>query len=695
MEHNNQRGSVSYKAVSSSERPRKLPLTKRPGLRSIGTWPTITLALSTVVLVSAIVFLAIFWQAAFSILQGRNVARFWMQIIQSGQSAITITITSAFIRTAISLQAGVATSMLSSIIVERAGISLWKLPMLSMIRSISVGPQTLAWPLLRRPFRKTPVLHLCIVLMMLVITIVAQFTSTILLSDFATETVVLPQNTTTVTIGFSDDTPDYVFSNGGINYWNTAPSVFPRFAEYGEPVETTEGVADTGLSLRAFIPLANSSTRSSLRSYSGPATVLDARVVCVRPILTDVLLRHPDDGDAEHIRFISGTVASGVQYSTLDTFSPGAIRHFNCTIITPKLNRGGIPVWYASLCQSDYVAKIATNPLSDTTTGTYLVFNTTGLPDPLGWQGYLSNWTVSNSGAWTTMEGVAGDFAQIISASLCFSNSLSGYQGSNLDNYNVEYSSNSDFTEPPLEFRLYSLDYQPVADRIVDIFCGSECSSKTLNERGILVMKQQSNWTDSLTNGTFSPSINEASSLGSNMGQGFYWRQPLYEGSNASLIISIDNVGINSGHVFIFSTILRRTGNPALGLQYLFTTIAQMAYYERKPYYDIEATAETVLSESLLVPRRWTGFIVVAALASVHLLLVVGIITAFLATTKVSLLGNSWMAVAQVLSQDMTDNLLDRASQMSDEEVREVLRSSGRDGVVRLPGPRMIGTSES
>ena len=691
MEHSNQRGSVGYEAVADSERPQSLPFTKRPALRSIGTWPTITLALSTVVLIAAIVFLAIFWEAALSILQGKNVARFWMQILQSGRSAITITITSAFIRTAISLQAGVATSMLSSIIVERAGISLWKLPMLSIIRSISVGPQTLAWPLLRRPFRKTPILHLCIVLMMLVIAIAAQFTSTILLSDLATETVVLPQNTTTVTTGFSkDDTTNLIFSSGGVNYWNTGPSVFPRFAEYGEPVETTEGVADTGLSLRAFIPFVNTLTRSSLRSYSGPATVLDTRVVCVRPILTDVLLRHPDDGDADHIRLISGTAALGVQYSTLNTVSQGVI-HFNCTIVTPALNQR-TPLWSASLCQTDFVAHIATNPLGASSSGNYLVFNATGFADPLGWQGYLSNWTVSNSGAWTKMEGTEGDFALILSASLCFSNSLEGDQGGNLDSYNVEYSSNSDFIEPPLELKLSSLDYQPVADRIVDIFCGSACSSKTLNERGILVMKQQSNWADSLTNDS-STAYNEANSLGYDMSQGFYRHNSLYKGSDASLIIAIDSVGINSGHVFVFSTILRRTESPALGLQYLFTTVAQMAYYGRKPYYDIAATAETVFSDSLLVPRRWTGFIIVAALASVHLLLVVGIIAAFLATTKISLLGNSWMAIAQVLSQN-TDNLLDRASQMSDKEVREVLISSGRDGVVRLPGPRMIGTEK-
>jgi hypothetical protein len=49
----------------------------------------------------------------------------------------------------------------------------------------------------------------------------------------------------------------------------------------------TSGISDTGVTMRAFLPI-DVQNRSSLHVYNGPSTVVDARVVCVRPNITDI-----------------------------------------------------------------------------------------------------------------------------------------------------------------------------------------------------------------------------------------------------------------------------------------------------------------------------------------------------------------------------------------------------------------------
>jgi hypothetical protein len=63
---------------------------------------------------------------------------------------------------------------------------------------------------------------------------------------------------------------------------------YPVFAEYAEGMVANGslGMADTGLTMRAFLPIDSQGNRSSVHKYMGPAAVFDARVVCVRPNIT-------------------------------------------------------------------------------------------------------------------------------------------------------------------------------------------------------------------------------------------------------------------------------------------------------------------------------------------------------------------------------------------------------------------------
>lgn len=74
--------------------------------------------------------------------------------------------------------------------------------------------------------------------------------------------------------------------------WNQNLRTFPSFAEYSqkEARQTKDGISDTGPVLRAFLPFVDERERSIIQQYQGIAAVVDARVMCVRPNMTNVTL---------------------------------------------------------------------------------------------------------------------------------------------------------------------------------------------------------------------------------------------------------------------------------------------------------------------------------------------------------------------------------------------------------------------
>jgi len=57
-----------------------------------------------------------------------------------------------------------------------------------------------------------------------------------------------------------------------------------------------QGVSDTGLTLRAFLPYADSSIRQSIHTYTGRTTVLDARVTCQTPRFDNITAQYRGGG---------------------------------------------------------------------------------------------------------------------------------------------------------------------------------------------------------------------------------------------------------------------------------------------------------------------------------------------------------------------------------------------------------------
>lgn len=673
-----QTSAINYKPVQDPDRQKHAKYQQRSLSDVIGVYNLIVLALGFVILVAAIAFLAVFWHVSLQAVQDRPAPRFWVSIVQGGKTATIVTITSVLIRTAMSLQAGLSSSMIASIVLERKGTSFWKLPIISIIRTVAVSPSVLAWSVLRRPFKEIPIFHTIVIVIFLVNSIIAQFTSTILLQDFSERAIPLPRNTSTLTYGFHSNAAVSIVNAGQSgSFWNVGPSVFPRFAEIGESVAPTEGVIDTGPSKRAFLPFPRSLSRSVLRSFSGPTRIMKSRFVCVRPSLSGLALGFVNESEPELFRFVTGTVAVGVNTSVLtptgfDTTLPSV--NFNCTIILPSQGNSQVnQLWRASLCLIDTMGSINTG--SDDNSGftaTFLIFNTTGLTAENWELGSLEGWGITHNEAWTTATGAAGDFALILSASLCFTDALDG----TLDEaYNVTLQSQIDFVEPPLELDIFNIANAPVSNKVLQMVCGNACTSMDTHERGIFTLEPPENMT--------SGRLNQTSYLVDAMARGFYADNDRWAGANRTLILAMNSHGINRGHVAVLGTILRRTQNPALALQYLFTAVAQMAFYDVMPFFNAEGQASTVFSDRFVVPTRWTGFAIVAALVCVHIAMLGGVVLIFMLQTRMSLIGNSWMAVAQVVERN-TEETLEKASMMTDSEVREWLVSEGKDECVMI-----------
>ena len=128
------------------------------------------------------------------------------------------------------------------------------------------------------------------VVILLVLTSTApQFTSTFLLSGVEVSTV---QGSDKIS-NLSYVGRNFLYAD---NYWTSNPGPFATFAEYAAPGPNASTGSpyqeDTGRTMRALLPVSAQGERQMLKKYQGYATVIDSRVLCVRPTL-QITLRLP------------------------------------------------------------------------------------------------------------------------------------------------------------------------------------------------------------------------------------------------------------------------------------------------------------------------------------------------------------------------------------------------------------------
>jgi len=245
--------------------------------RRLGVYSIVILVGGYILILGCIGFISfLFWH-------GNESNPVWCSIVLSGWVTRSITITAFVLRVVIAAQAAVATSMVASLLLHANQTKLSSLAAVSIACFANTGPIDLVRHLHRRV---TWVFYL-VVGSLVVTSVSLQLTSTLLLSGVVRRDFALTEHLANLNYGITAqslfsvprETVGYLVNRRG-------PTAFPAYAEYSEPVGTSEAreaIRDTGRSIRAFLPIPTQAQREALFVYEGMATALDTRVVCMRP----------------------------------------------------------------------------------------------------------------------------------------------------------------------------------------------------------------------------------------------------------------------------------------------------------------------------------------------------------------------------------------------------------------------------
>jgi hypothetical protein len=123
----------------------------------------------------------------------------------------------------------------------------------------------------------------------------------------------------------------------------------------------------------------------------------------------------------------------------------------------------------------------------------------------------------------------------------------------------------------------------------------------------------------------------------------------------------------------------------------MITILASMAYYDQFAQFDNTQIVEVVSFVTVNIRQHYWGFVAVCTVLTIHLILVVVIVTTFANGSRFSMLGNTWQSIAQVVT-DETRNYLDIASMRTDDDIADKIKGDGKEG--SLVHVRQVGTSQ-
>ncbi|KFZ18625.1 hypothetical protein V501_01111 [Pseudogymnoascus sp. VKM F-4519 (FW-2642)] len=584
-------------------RPRKL-------MDSIGITRIIIFALGTVVIAAAIAILSFLWRGAGIATRQANPGLTWQTLVLSGWATRTVTLCAAAIRTVMVVQTGLVGSMIASLLLERGLVSLQSAPFISIARALSVQPYYLLVPGSGYPIRLFRLSCLFIMGLASLLTFASTFFSTILLSDFAEITTIGRTNASP--LAFSGDTQDRT-----MDFWTTAPGPYARFAEYTNSSSRLTGPEydDTGLALRALLPFQDVSNRTTIRNYTGPATLFDSRVICLAPkmIISNII-----EVDSTAVNAVIGTLTFNKSLTSPFTFTfvAGDELDFICNLPSNKVTWSNRPASNISVCipstkvaplnleavvvapvNLPYLVLNATTPAAGGNYGEFLLNNDNGNLS-------ASDVEMSTNGIWSTatLVGNSKTNGAVISITYCVTNPAGG-------EFNVTATSHMDGPEPTMSWGGTMNPAWRLSSPTANISYNTESirhqldatlGNLSLQDRRILALE---NLPNGLTTGQMNWSQEtwgQGNWLSTLNGQ-FQTRFPTYQIGTSSIstmpsvqmdyqIWASDSQG-DWGHVSLFLDVLNTTQSPARALQAWLTTLNQMKYYDSVSRFSVESEA--------------------------------------------------------------------------------------------------------
>ena len=257
-------------------------LARPPWVKRLGKMAIVVLILGTAVILGAVSFTGFLWFASYN-------NRTWHAIIVRDWLTESVTILAEIIKQAVNFQIGVGGAMLAALALERGEVLLRNAASLTMMRD-GLGSGKLlilskkhlrSW----KTMKGSSFTILCLILLETMILAFIQAITIILTSDIGLQPIPGYSRSSETAFGVN-----YTYSNytnipqpnviSLETSWSRKASVYPTFAEYSEPPFVEDGVSDTGLTLRAFLPYSSAQDRENTYKYNGRTTVLDSRVTC-------------------------------------------------------------------------------------------------------------------------------------------------------------------------------------------------------------------------------------------------------------------------------------------------------------------------------------------------------------------------------------------------------------------------------
>ncbi|KAH7086958.1 hypothetical protein FB567DRAFT_56031 [Paraphoma chrysanthemicola] len=693
---------ANNKRVELSETTRKARTHEL--MRRIGRMPCILLVSGAVGIIAFIGYISFLWFAA-----DNNPT--WKNIALAGWITRSIAIAAVVLRTAITVQSGIVCSMIASIVLEGPRVALPELVTVSMMRAAPPAPYTLFGHIYTGT-RFASWLATSFAAVLTVTTVLLQFTSTILLSDVSTGLVTAHPTSYPITI-------PRVISSFGDFKWTVGVRQYPAFAEYadGKVKNGSTGVSDTGLTIRGFLPIDGQGNRSSIHVFDGPATVVDSRVVCVRPNITNLGTRLApylyNRGFPTPI--LTGNISIPLellQEVSASRLSPllEPSEEFNCSIsygIAPDHEDAKYHPsdWDLSICQLDQrghylrdawmtLDEPLVENLSDGSTAfpipgpAYLLvnfssrvkFKYTAYPkvDYSMIQDIFNESTPElvrrNRGDWIDVYRTNNNFTAAdatLSFSLCYTASAAKY-------LNVSASSTVPLVQPR-----YSYDSVSKRIRFDDVRKQMLSSShSTIEQRGILSLQSQ----------LFEEDYKKPPYLEIHDTE-LAFKVPTFEGASTINLLQYytpvtGRADISIGGLLL--EILREGGTTAEAVQsmwtallasryqdYVFLNGGNMTYSTRSDFVAVQVPGGQGRPVFLAAgPTR--SYILVMAAIFVHSLVMIFVIVWFCKATNATLLWESWSNISQVISPQ-TAPYLERAAQATDSEVKAWMKDDGLD----------------
>ncbi|KAL6710523.1 hypothetical protein ACN47E_008571 [Coniothyrium glycines] len=675
--------------------PKQRTLTEK-----LGTYNIVVLLLGTVAILLAVAFLAFVWTVANNNTDGGHLPPLWRMIVERQWVSRVVTLCSIVIRVAAAAQLCVFAAIVAALILERVGASTEDLPLLSMIRCANTGPNALLWNVVHTMGTGTQVGYSTLIVLTILNALAMQFTSTMLLADLVPTRIVL-QSVTRETY-FSMSSLDNAGAGSGVNpyagsdVWRTGSQSYPRFAEYRASAATQgSNFTDTGKLYRGFLPLVNANERNVLRNYSGPMTVVDVRTVCLRPVLSNLTFNYLGEGHAS----IFGSMELPEDYPAVATTGSevsvaGVMNTFNCTAPSQDITNFAA-TWNASLCvlgagHGRLLDGISSEELNDGSlsgvTTAQVLLNATEMPL---YEDYFmtENQTTleqkeSSQASWARF----GDAQATFDMSLCFIKPLPR-------DYEVSVWSavdaSSDIATSVTAGKTAGMLIYDTSK--IQRMLGADGTNLSPEDRQLLTLVPPPNWNASRMVSLYDTP--ESASLVDSLSKIDY---DDYMGDTFQLVPwSLPQDAMHRSHVALLQNILSRSNDPALALQSLWTILLELAYYDVLPLYNIKVPAKYGLAREVLIPVRWNCFAAVMGILVLHLVLVCTALVLFITRTEMSLLGNAWQAVSQVLSTDTAD-AVHHGAMATDEEVKDTFKGSGiAEGRILITKSESSGRTEA